>query len=68
MTIHVFLLIALGIGIFVGIKSKKLTWVELIVCGSFGILLGATVVGKGINGFILNISQSLIPPLTTWLR
>ena len=63
MSIFYVLLIALTVGIFVALKSKKLTATELIVCGSFGLLLGATAIGKGINKFILSSGDSLVETL-----
>ena len=68
MSIHIFLLLALGIGIFVALKSKKLTVTELVVCGSFGLLLGATALGKGLNRALINATEAIVPALTAWLR
>ncbi len=46
----VVLMLMLGTGILVGIRSKKLTYTELIVCGGFGLLLGTTSVGGALSG------------------
>ena len=68
MSIFYVLLIALGVGIFVGIKSKKLSVTELLVCGTFGLLLGATAIGKGINRLILSSSDSFFETLIRVFR
>jgi hydrogenase/urease accessory protein HupE len=67
MTIFAFLLLALGVGIFVALKSKKLTVTELVVCGSFGLLLGATAAGRAINRFLLSTTEAVVPTVSGWL-
>ena len=63
MSVFYVLLITLGVGIVVALKSKKLTLLELFACGTFGLLLGATAIGIGINKLILNAGDSLVTTL-----
>jgi len=54
------LLLCLGTGIIVGIKSKKLTVTELLICGGFGLCLAATSIGINIMGSLNGGVGSLI--------
>jgi hypothetical protein len=54
------LMLMLGAGIFVGIRSKKLTWTELIICGGFGLLLGTTAVGSSLSGPLGSLGSGLL--------
>jgi hypothetical protein len=54
------LLIALGVGIFMGIKSKKLTVTELLICGTFGLLIGSTGAGSQIRNGLAAAGASLL--------
>jgi hypothetical protein len=67
MMIHTVLLLALGVGIFVGLKTKKLTVTELLVCGMFGLLLAGTPVGQWVNKTISDVSGAAFSSLTAWL-
>ena len=60
MSVVTVLLLALGIGIAVAVKSKKLSITALLVCGSFGLLLGTTAVGSSIRGWIITITESIL--------
>ena len=62
------LLIALGVGIFVGVKSKKLTATELIVCGSFGLLLGGTEPGRWLHDLLVKWGNAAVPVIANWLQ
>ena len=61
MSVVTVLLLALGIGIgiAVAVKSKKLSITTLLVCGSFGLLLGTTAVGSSIRRFIIVTTESI---------
>jgi hypothetical protein len=65
--IHTVLLLALSVGIFVGLKTKKLTVTELLVCGMFGLLLAGTPIGSWINRGITGVSGAAFNSLTAWL-
>jgi hypothetical protein len=67
MSIVVVLLLCLTVGIIVGIKSKKLTVTELLVCGSFGLLVGGTPIGSSINGALIRGGEAVVPIVTSWL-
>lgn len=58
------LLLMLGAGIFVGLKSKKLTITELLVCGTFGGLL-FTVTGFGSN--LSSMAGALGSHIASWV-
>lgn len=64
MSVVVILLLCLFVGIVVGLKSKKLTATEVIVCGTFGLLLGGTPVGATINEAIVNGGTALLEALS----
>jgi len=66
MSIVTAVILMLLVGIIVGIRSKKLTWTELIVCGMFGLLLGGTSVGISINRAILSGVATVAPTITGW--
>jgi hypothetical protein len=68
MSIVVVLLLCLFVGIVVGIKSKKLTITELLVCGTFGLLLGGTPIGDFINGAVLTGGTALLEALSGALQ
>ena len=57
------LLLMLFTGIFVGLRSKKLTITELLVCGTFGLLLGATGLGNALQGPLSTLGSHLL----TWV-
>ena len=59
MSVVTVLLLALGSGIALAVKSKKLSVTTLLVCGSFGLLLGTTAVGSSIRGWIITITESI---------
>lgn len=51
-------LVALAVGIFVGVAAKKLTWTEILVVGVFALLLGgATPVGPAVASAINSIGH-----------
>ncbi|MGL5830076.1 MAG: hypothetical protein ACRC0L_10980 [Angustibacter sp.] len=54
------LLIAMAVGIFMGLKSKKLTPTELLICGTFGVLVGSTGVGAQIRAGLASAGASLL--------
>lgn len=60
------LLLALGVGIVVGLKSKKLTGIEFGVCGLFGLLLGATEPGSWLVVKIAQAMSALGPTVAGW--
>jgi hypothetical protein len=60
------LLLALGVGIVVGVKSKKLTGIELGVCGLFGLLIGATEPGGWLVVKIAAAVSALGPTVAGW--
>jgi hydrogenase/urease accessory protein HupE len=42
-------LMVLGMGIVVGLATKKLNMLEFVLVGSFGLMLGTTSVGQAIS-------------------
>ncbi len=54
------LLIATSVGILVALKTKKLTMTELLICGTFGVLVGATSVGASIREGLASAGAALL--------
>lgn len=57
------LMLMLGTGIVVGIRSKKLTYTELTVCGGFGLLMGTTSLGAALSGPLGSLGGFLLQAL-----
>lgn len=49
MSILTIVLMVLGMGIVVGLATKKLNMLEFVLVGSFGLMLGTTSVGQAIS-------------------
>jgi hypothetical protein len=54
------LLLMLGAAIFAGLRSKQLKAWELLVCGSFGLLLGSTALGDPLRSACSSLGAWLL--------
>jgi hypothetical protein len=66
MPVVIILEIALLAAIITAKLSKSLKWWEIILVGSFFLLIGGTVIGKKANDSLISFGEWLMPGIQGW--